>query len=203
MSVMSSCYLQDKWGGKYIEFIDAACISNGTLLLHIELMNHCDVGLLIAEIIGGTHGYNLQLSTVNASLLFAFVNGAASLRKFYIHLLCEHVSAGYFCHQPRASLFATPNRGSDTNFSLNSQREIDHRDALKSFRPSAALEAIPRMSILVSASIFFLTEHEMPRLDNIGAPKVLIQSVKAGKSVTIKRAKYNPQKTDVTTKQEN
>ena len=114
-------------------------------------MRHCDeiVGLSIAERMGGTQGYNLLLSIVKTSLPFAFVNGAASYGKFSIHLLCEHFSAGYFHQQLKASLFSTPHRGSDTNFSLDSQREMDHRDALKAFRPSAALEAIvPRMSVI-------------------------------------------------------
>ncbi|KAK3580919.1 hypothetical protein CHS0354_008209 [Potamilus streckersoni] len=51
--------------------------------------------------------------------------------------------------QLKASSFATPHRGSDTNTSLDSQCEMNHRDSLKAFRPSAALEAIvPRMSVI-------------------------------------------------------
>ncbi|KAK3592142.1 hypothetical protein CHS0354_019432 [Potamilus streckersoni] len=64
-------------------------------------------------------------------------------------IVSENLTIRYLHQQLKASLFETPHRGSDTNFSLDFQPDIDHRDALKAFRPSAALEAIvPRMSVI-------------------------------------------------------
>ena len=48
----------------------------------------------------------------------------------------------------KASLFTTPHKGF-TNFALDAQREMDHRDAIKSFRSSGSIESIlPRMSVI-------------------------------------------------------
>ena len=49
----------------------------------------------------------------------------------------------------KSSLFTTPHKEFTTNFALDAQREMDHRDAIKSFRSSGSIESIlPRMSVI-------------------------------------------------------
>ena len=49
----------------------------------------------------------------------------------------------------KETLFTTPHKGFASNFALDAQREMDHRDAIKSFRSSGSIESIlPRMSVI-------------------------------------------------------
>ena len=49
----------------------------------------------------------------------------------------------------KETLFTTPYKGFCTNFALDAQREMDRRDAIKSFRSSGSIESIlPRMSVI-------------------------------------------------------
>ncbi|KAL4231557.1 hypothetical protein ACF0H5_009138 [Mactra antiquata] len=49
------------------------------------------------------------------------------------------------------TLYTTPNKGSDINFGLDTQKEMDHKDTLKAFRTGSTARAVaPRMSLLDS-----------------------------------------------------
>ena len=76
----------------------------------------------------------------------------------------------------KESLFTTPHKDYETNFALDAQREMDHRDAIKSFRSSASIESIlPRMSMMddlqairkVRSSVFKPTS-EKPKVKQQG-----------------------------------
>ena len=140
-----------KWGAKFEEFMTMGSSQNGTFALHREMMEHCDevVGLHFAERISGQPGYDLLLSIVKQSLPFAFLNGSSQYATFCIELLYQHGRSGYFHQRQKASLFSVSHKGSKTNFALDAIREMDHRDAIKGFRPRAELSAIiPRMSLV-------------------------------------------------------
>ena len=49
----------------------------------------------------------------------------------------------------KSTLFTTPYKGSNVNFALDAQRELDHQDVLKAFRSGANITSvIPRMSLI-------------------------------------------------------
>ena len=49
----------------------------------------------------------------------------------------------------KTSLFSSPHGKSDHNFALDAQREMDHRDAVKGFRPRATVSSVlPRLSLV-------------------------------------------------------
>ena len=140
-----------KWGPRFEEFMTMGSKQNGTFSLHREMMEHCDevVGLHFAERISGQPGYDLLLSIVKQSLPFAFLNGSSQYATFCIELLYQHGRSGYFHQRQKASLFSVSHKGSKSNFALDAIREMDHRDAIKGFRPRAELSAIiPRMSLV-------------------------------------------------------
>ena len=95
------------------------------------MIEHCDeiAGINIVERIGGPEGYNLILACIKFSFPFAFLNGATSYASFCVELLHVHYSAGYFHKNLKTYLFTTPQKDSNTNFALDTQREIDHQDA--------------------------------------------------------------------------
>ncbi|WAQ96121.1 hypothetical protein MAR_028811 [Mya arenaria] len=56
---------------------------------------------------------------------------------------------GTYYKNMKQSLFSTPNKWSDINFALDTQREMDHKDALKAFRSGSTVAfVVPRMSPL-------------------------------------------------------
>ena len=143
--------LVDKWNVHFDKFVAHGCKVNATFSLHVDMLKHCEevIAISFAEKVGGPSGYNLLLASVKSSLPFAFLNGAASYAAFSTRLLCEHYSAGTFHQHLKMALFTTPHKGSKSNLGLDTQREMDHRDALKGFRPGATIKAVvPRMSLV-------------------------------------------------------
>ncbi|VDI72180.1 Hypothetical predicted protein [Mytilus galloprovincialis] len=97
----------------------------------------------------GRPGYNLLLSAVKTSLPFSFLNGASSYAAYCTKLLHEHFKSGPFYRRMKTTLFTTPHKGSNVNFALDSQREMDHQDVIKAFRSGATVTSvIPRMSLI-------------------------------------------------------
>ena len=141
----------ERWKPIYFDFIDVSSKENATFALHRDIMSHCDevISLAIAERIGGPEGYDLLLGTVKEALPFSFVNGASSYGTFCIQLLTEHYRSGIFYQNKKKHLFTGPHKGSSKNFALDAQREIEHKDALKGFRPRATTDnVVPRMSVV-------------------------------------------------------
>ena len=140
-----------QWNASYELFIKNAYKRNATFCLHLEMMEHCDeiVGIQLSERAGSAQGYRLLLSIVKSSLSFSFLNGASSYASFCVRLLYEHYQAGHFHKCMKECLFTTPHKGFESNFALDAQREMDHRDAIKSFRASSSIDAIlQRMSVI-------------------------------------------------------
>lgn len=138
-----------KWMPLFDEFLEHNKKRNATFNLHCDIIKHCDEVLAIAaaERIGGPDGYALLLGAVKQSLPFAFLNGATSYGAFCVRLLIKHYSTGPFYQGLKQCLFSTPHKESETNIALDQQREMDHRDAMKGFRPRATVESvIPRMT---------------------------------------------------------
>jgi hypothetical protein len=51
----------------------------------------------------------------------------------------------------------TPYKGSNVNFALDAQRELDHQDVLKAFRSGANITSvIPRMSLIATLNEMFM-----------------------------------------------
>ena len=143
--------LLQKWMPLLLEFMEKGKRENATFALHAEMMAHFDevVGICIAERIGGSDGYSLLLACVKLSLPFAFLNGSSSYASFCTELLHIHYSAGPFHQHLKQSLYTTPHKDSNVNFALDTQREMDHLDAIKGFRPRASLQTvIPRMAVV-------------------------------------------------------
>ena len=143
--------VESRWNSVYDKFIQTASKTNATFCLHVELMNHCDevVGIQLAERIGGANGYSLLRALVKTSLPFSFLNGASSYAAFCVQLLYEHSKSGFFYQRLKETLFTTPHKNYETNFGLDAQREMDHRDVIKGFRSSSSMESIlPRMSVI-------------------------------------------------------
>lgn len=140
-----------KWDEKYQKFLKDASASNATFALHVEIMQHLDeVGAIaMAEKMGGAQGYQLLLAAVKQSLPFAFLNGASAYATFCTRLVYEHYRAGPFHQNMKTSLYSSPHKGSQQNFGLDTQREMEHRDAIKGFRPGATVAATkPRLSLV-------------------------------------------------------
>ncbi|CAG2249137.1 unnamed protein product [Mytilus edulis] len=143
-------YFHKKWYSKLDKFMEKGR-DNATFALHEDLLKHCTeiLGISIAERIGGIDGYNLLLGCVKSSLPFAFLNGASSYASFCVDLLHVHYTSGVFHTNMKQCLFTTPHKNSNVNFALDAQREMDHLDAVKGFRPRSTIDAvIPRMSIV-------------------------------------------------------
>ena len=139
------------WEAAYLEFMNETAEKNATFALHKDIMSHLDevLALAIAERIGGPEGYDLLLGTVKEALPFSFVNGASSYGAFCIQLLTEHYKSGIFYQNLKKHLFTGPHKCSLRNFALDAQREMEHKDALKGFRPRATTDnVVPRMSVI-------------------------------------------------------
>ncbi|VDI03024.1 Hypothetical predicted protein [Mytilus galloprovincialis] len=87
--------------------------------------------------LGGPDGYNVMLACVKKSLPFAFLNGATTYASLCVDLLYCHYTAGVFRRCMKESLFLAPQKHSNVNFALDIQRDIDHLDGKKGFRPRA------------------------------------------------------------------
>ena len=135
----------------YDAFIEAGCKGNATFCLHKEMMDHFDeiAAIALAERLGGEDGYCLLLSAVKNSLPLAFLNGASSYAAYCVNLLYNHFVSGPFYQNMKCSLFTTPHKGSIVNIALDAQREMDHKDVIKSFRSGSTMSSIlPRMSLI-------------------------------------------------------
>ena len=142
---------RDRWNSAYTAFIKEGVVKNATFCLHHEIMQHCDeiVAIQLAEKTGGQQGYTLLLSVLKSSLPFAFLNGSSSYASFCVKLMNEHYTAGPYYRRMKESLFSTPHKDTQSNFALDAQREMDHRDVVRGFRPSSGISAvIPRMSVI-------------------------------------------------------
>ena len=137
---------------KVTYFMESACKANATFALHMDMLQHCNevVGLSFAEHLGGDQGYDLLLACVKSSLLFSFVNGSTSYAPFVTELLYAHSQAGIFHQHLKKQLFSSPHRDfSLVNVGLDTQRELDHKDAQKAFRARATCKTVvPRMSLV-------------------------------------------------------
>ena len=61
----------------------------------------------------------------------------------------EHYTAGQFYQRMKETLFSNPHKDTKSNFALDAQRVMDHRDVVRGFRPSSGIKAvIPRMSVI-------------------------------------------------------
>ena len=140
-----------KWHDSYEEFLAKYSQQNATFAIHRDILTHCDevAGLHFAERISGHQGYCLLLAMVKQSLPFAFLNGASQYATFCCDMLYQHASASPFHQKQKEALFSVPYKGSKTNFALDAIREMEHRDAMKGFRPRAQVSAVlPRMSLV-------------------------------------------------------
>lgn len=143
-------FLYTEWDSQFQDFLKQGD-KNATFALHLDMMHHCDeiVAISIAEKIGGPDGYHLLLTAVKRSLPFSFLNGASSYAAFCVDLLYEHYGAGTFHQNMKMSLFSTPYKDGNVNIDLDTQREMDHKDAITGFRPRSTIQSvIPRMTIV-------------------------------------------------------
>lgn len=148
---LDPCDLSSKWHDQYDTFMEQSANQNGTFALHRDLLIHLDevVSLYMAERLGGTQGYSLVLGVAKQSLPFAFVAGTAAYAPMVTELLHQHSKASPFHKRAVASLFSISHQGSEANFALDAIRELEHKDAVKGFRPRAdADSAINRMSLV-------------------------------------------------------
>ncbi|KAK6181776.1 hypothetical protein SNE40_009563 [Patella caerulea] len=150
---MAETKAENNFEAEYNRFIETGSENNATFQLHLEMMHHCDeiFALSLSERLGGMDGYQLMLASVKSSLRFAFLNGASSYASYCTQLLHHHYQAGKFYTQFKWAFYSTPHKGSDVNFGLDTQREMEHRDVLKSFRSGGTLSSVlPRMSLVDS-----------------------------------------------------
>ena len=114
----------------------------------------------------GHQGNCLLLAVVKQSLPFALINGASQYATFRSDLLYQHACASPFHQKQKTSLFSMPCKGSKTNFALDAIREMEHRDAVKGFRPGAEVSAVlPRMSLVDT-----FNDIEMKKSENSESP---------------------------------
>ncbi|XP_060576230.1 uncharacterized protein LOC132733585 [Ruditapes philippinarum] len=142
-----------KWSGQFTEYLAYGSARNATFALHVDMMRHCDdiVSIAFAERLGGKPGYNLLLAAVKSSLLFTFVNGATSYAPYCVLLLHSHYTAGHFHQCMKQTLYSTPLKNSNRNFSSDTKREMDHIDVLKGFRSGSNVDSVTcRMSLIDS-----------------------------------------------------
>ena len=143
--------LKLKWESLYKSFLSTGANKNATFSLHLDMMTHADeiVAIKAAERTGGPTGYDLLLAAVKSSLPFSFTNGASSYAQFCFQLLMEHYGAGPFHQHLKQALYTTPHKNSLALFALDTQREIDHRDALKAFHAGSQLSSVlHRMAVV-------------------------------------------------------
>lgn len=143
--------LVEKWDAKYLEFIALGTSENATFRLHVEMAKHCQevTAIYLGERMGGPKGYRLLLSAVKESIPFAFLNGATSYAPYATELLFQHYKSGIFYQNMKSVLFSTPYENSQANFGMDAQREMEHKEALRSFRSGGTLSSIiPRMALI-------------------------------------------------------
>ena len=117
-------------------------------MLQVKRNSNEVVAISFAERLGRPDGYHLSLAAVKQSLPFSFLNGATSYAAFCADLLHEHY-AGTFHQNMKMSLFTTPYRAGKVNVALDTQRGMDHKNAIKGFRPRSTIQpVIPRMTVV-------------------------------------------------------
>ena len=159
------------WDAKIQKFSADSSQKNATFALHVEMLKHCDevMEIDLAERVGGKTGYSLLLAAVKSSLPFLFLNGASSYAPFCTRLLLQHYGAGYFHTAMKHCLYTTPIGNSIMNFSSDTKREIDHKDALKGFRSGTnAVSMVCRMSLVDPFNDISVTPKEPNTSDNLG-----------------------------------
>ena len=131
---------------------------------------------------------------MKSSVPFAFLNGASSYASFCVKLIHEHYRAGPYYQLLKKTLFSTTHRDALSNFALDVQREMDHRDVVKGFRFSSGIKAvIPRGSVIdglaemrkANQSSVAISDSQLPKVGNEGALTYL------GKAVTQKDSVCN------------
>ena len=138
-------------GIRFEDFLQNGSRVNATFALHVDIMRHCDhvVAIAFAERLGGPEGYDLVLAAVKESLRFSFVNNATSYAPYCVQLLYQHCGAGFFHQCLKTTLYTTPFKDSNRNFACDTNRELDHLDALKGFRSGSNITAVTsRMSLI-------------------------------------------------------
>ncbi|CAC5388681.1 unnamed protein product [Mytilus coruscus] len=132
-------------------FMEKGKADNATSALHVDMMAHSDevCAIAFAERLGREAGYYLLLSAVKTSLPFSFLSGASSYAAYCTKLLHEHFKSGPFYRRMKTTLFTTLHKGSNVNFALDSQREMDHQDVIKALRSDATVTSVlPIMSLI-------------------------------------------------------
>ena len=163
METLEPKEISDRWSKKFQKFLESGSRSNATFALHRDMMLHCDevIAIALAERLGGPDGYDLMLASVKKSLPFSFVNGASSYAPYCAKLLHHHHSAGPFYRNMKQTLYSTPFKSSNKNFACDTKRELDHLDAVKSFRSGSTVEsATVRMSLIDSLNEIRSERHE-------------------------------------------
>ena len=146
--------LATKYNDSYMHFLNEGCEKNATFCLHVDMMSHCDeiIAIQLAERLGGPDGYSLLLSVVKQSLPFAFINGAsAAYAPFCTKLLYQHYRSGHYHQKLKKCLYTTPFGESSKNFASDTKRELDHLNAVKSFRSGSTISSVTsRLSLIDS-----------------------------------------------------
>ena len=172
--------LEKMWQLQYQAFVGKGCKDNATFCQHHDMMMHADeiVAIITAERSGGPGGYSLLLAAVKNSLPFSFINAATSYAQFCLQLVHEHYGAGTFHRHLKEALFTTPHNHGETLFALDTQREIDHRHALKAFRrSSSSLSSIlPRMACVDHLEEIHVLRTSLGREFEDGKPASLDES---------------------------
>ena len=153
MENLSEQELATEYNDSYVHFLNEGCEKNATFCLHVDMMSHCDeiIAVQLAERLGGPEGYSLLLSVVKHSLPFAFINGASSYAPFCTKLLYQHYRSGPFHQKMKQCLYTTPFGKSSKNFASDTKRELDHLEAVKSFRSGSTISSVTsRLSLIDS-----------------------------------------------------
>ncbi len=119
------------------------------------MMLKCEnvVAVSFSERLGGPQGYNLLLATLKTSLCSTFLDGGVSYGPFTAQLIGVHLECGPFYQKLKICLFSTPRPGSTVNFSGDTKRELDNKDAVKCFHSGSTLDSVMRkMSLMDSFS---------------------------------------------------
>lgn len=141
----------ENWSATFEKFLTHGCKQNATFAMHVDMMRHCShvLAISLSERIGGVEGHSLLMAVVKDSLPFSFVNNASSYAPFCVKLLYHHKKAGFFHQCLKQTLYSTPFRESTRNFACDTKRELDHIEALKSFRSGSNMNTVTsRMSMI-------------------------------------------------------
>ena len=153
MEYLSAQELTKEYNDSYVHFMNEGCEKNATFCLHADMMSHCDeiIAIQLAERLGGPEGYSLLLGVVKHSLPFAFINGASAYAPFCTKLLYQHYRSGPFHQKMKQCLYTTPFGKSSKNFASDTKRELDHLQAVKSFRSGSTISSVTsRLSLIDS-----------------------------------------------------